>query len=613
LTTSNVAFEASYLAAGDHSIRMIDSNGCLKDSTIVLDNPANMVVDPTITNVLCKDASTGAISVAMINGQPGYSYAWVAEEKVFSTSTTIDSLATGDYFLAVQDTLLCLSDTFTINVPEPNNRYNINGDITRVSCRDSTDAKILVSIEVLGESTEFTYEWEKEDFPISESRDQVDIDPGTYTIDVKDNFGCVRTNTFIVENPDAVRVTTTQENILCFGDSTGLIALSPTGGWGKFSYEWERNLVSLPISESFGNTLPVGDYIIDVIDDGLCVTPVYVTLTAPDTIAFNAFSTNLTCYEGKDGAISVSVVGGVPEYTYNWAKDGDPYSQDINLSRLGGGNYELIITDAALCEYSSGIIEITEPEVLSLEVLSFQNNLCTTTSNGAFEVQAKGGTGTYRYRLNDGDLFPTSDYDGLKGGNQIIEILDDNLCSVDTTLVVETDYLLISAFTWDYDYPYIDWPVSFFDGSLGPDIVNWSWDLGNGALTNEVNAGFTYVSPGTYPITLKVTNIVGCEAVMTEMLDIEKGFRVTMPSAFTPNLDGLNDYFRPTLENIISLHLIVYNKYGSVVFETRDLDGEWDGSLDLVPLPQDSYLYEITYVAESGVARTSRGKVAMLR
>ena len=613
LTTSTVAFEASYLAAGDHSIRVIDSNGCLKDSTIVIDNPANMAVDPTITNVLCKDASTGAISVAMINGQPGYSYAWVAEEKVFSTSTTIDSLATGDYFLAVQDSYLCLSDTFTINVPEPNNRYNINGDITRVSCRDSSDAKILVSIEVLGESTEFTYEWEKEDVLISESRDQVDIDPGTYTIDVKDNFGCVRTNTFTVENPDAVNVTSTQENILCFGDSTGLIALSPTGGWGKFSYEWERNLVSLPISESFGNTLPVGDYIIDVIDDGLCVTPVYVTLTAPDTIAFNAFSTNLTCYENKDGAISVSVVGGVPEYTYNWAKDGDPYSQDINLSRLGGGNYELIITDAALCEYSSGIIEITEPEVLSLEVLSFQNNLCTTTSNGAFEVQAKGGTGAYRYRLNDGDLFPTSDYDGLKGGNQIIEILDDNLCSVDTTLVVETDYLLISAFTWDYDYPYIDWPVSFFDGSLGPDIVNWSWDLGNGALTNEVNSGFTYVSPGSYPITLKVTNIVGCEAVMTEMLDIEKGFRVTMPSAFTPNLDGLNDYFRPTLENIISMHLIVYNKYGSVVYETRDLDGEWDGSLDLVPLPQDSYLYEITYVAESGVARTSRGKVAMLR
>ena len=613
LTSSNIAFESAFLGSGDHSIRLIDTEGCIKDSTIVLDNPGNMAIDTTITDILCKDASTGVINVTMINGKPNYSYAWVADGKVFSTSNTIDRLATGDYFLAVQDDYLCLSDTFTINVAEPNNQYNINGDISRVSCRDSSDAKILVSIEVLGESTQFGYEWEKGDTLISESRDQVDIDPGTYTIAVKDNFGCVRTNTFTVENPDAVQVTSTQENILCYGDSTGLIALSPTGGWGNFSYEWEQNLVSLPISESFGNTLPVGDYNIDVIDDGLCVTPVYITLSAPDTVNFNTISSDLRCYEQKNGSISVSVTGGVPEYTYNWAKDGNPYSQDINLSRLGAGDYELIVTDGSLCEYSSGVIEITEPEVLSLEVLSLKNNLCTTTSNGEFSVIGKGGTGAYLYRLNDGDLFPTSDYDGLTGGNQNIEIIDENLCVLDSTLVVDTDYLIVSDFTWDYEYPYIDWPVSFFDGSLGPDIVNWSWDLGNGALTNEVNSGFTYVSPGSYPITLKITNIVGCEATSTETLNIEKGFRVSMPTAFTPNLDGLNDYFRPTLENIISIQLMVYNKYGSIVFETRDLDGEWDGNLDMVPLPQDSYLYEIIYVAESGVSRTSRGKVAMLR
>ena len=99
----------------------------------------------------------------------------------------------------------------------------------------------------------------------------------------------------------------------------------------------------------------------------------------------------------------------------------------------------------------------------------------------------------------------------------------------------------------------------------------------------------------------------------TQVLDVEKGFRVTVPSAFTPNQDGLNDYFRPTLENIVSMYLVIFNKYGSVVFETNDLDGEWDGSLNQIPLPQDSYLYEITYEAESGIFRTSRGKVAMLR
>ena len=401
--------------------------------------------------------------------------------------------------------------------------------------------------------------------------------------------------------------------MICWGDSTGLIALSPTGGWGNFTYEWKRNLVPLPISESFGSALPAGDYIIDVIDEGLCETPVYVTLTGPDTVKFDIATTNLTCPGDQDGTISVSVTGGTGDYTYNWAKDGDPYSQNINLTRIVGGEYELIITDEALCEYSSGIIEITEPQTLSLEVLSLKNNLCTTTSNGEFTVAASGGTGEYIYRINGGDPFPNNYYGGLKGGDQNIEITDENLCTLDTTLVVETDYLLVADFNLEYDYPYIDWPISLFDDSKGPEIIDWSWDLGNGALVNEVNARNTYVSPAAYPITLKITNAVGCEAVNTQILDVEKGFRVAMPSAFTPNLDGLNDYFRPTLENIVSMYLVIYNKYGSVVFETNDLDGEWDGSLNLTPLPQDSYLYEITYEAESGIFRTSRGKVAMLR
>ena len=613
VTTDDIAFAATDLTAGNHLVTLVDRKGCVKDSTIILYNPPNMVVDPAITNVLCKDASTGSITASMINGNAPFEYSWVDYGKVYNTTATIDSLAAGDYFLAAQDRYMCLSDTFTINVTEPNNQFNINGDLTRITCRDSSDAQILLSIEVLGESTDFTYEWEKEGTAISESKDQIDITYGTYTVGVTDNFGCLRSNSFTIDNPDAVNVTSTQENMVCWGDSTGLIALSPTGGWGNFTYEWKRNLVRLPISESFGNALPAGDYIIDVIDEGLCETPVYITLTGPDTVKFDIATTNLTCPGDRDGTITASVTGGTGSYTYNWAKDGDPYSQNINLTRILGGEYELIITDEALCEYSSGIIEITEPQTLSLEVLSLKNNLCTTTSNGEFTVAASGGTGEYIYRINGGDPFPNNYYGGLKGGDQNIEITDENLCSFDTTLVVETDYLLVADFNLEYDYPYIDWPISLFDDSKGPEIIDWSWDLGNGAVVDEVNARNTYVSPAAYPITLKITNAVGCEAVNTQILDVEKGFRVAMPSAFTPNLDGLNDYFRPTLENIVSMYLVIFNKYGSVVFETKDLDGEWDGSLNQIPLPQDSYLYEITYEAESGIFRTSRGKVAMLR
>ena len=55
------------------------------------------------------------------------------------------------------------------------------------------------------------------------------------------------------------------------------------------------------------------------------------------------------------------------------------------------------------------------------------------------------------------------------------------------------------------------------------------------------------------------------------------------------------------------------NKYGALVYQSNELDAEWKGDLKEVPLPQDSYLYVIEYVAESGVARTERGRLSLLR
>ena len=86
-----------------------------------------------------------------------------------------------------------------------------------------------------------------------------------------------------------------------------------------------------------------------------------------------------------------------------------------------------------------------------------------------------------------------------------------------------------------------------------------------------------------------------------------------MPTAFTPTRDGLNDVFKASHENIIEIHLRIYNKYGSLVFESYDLDAQWDGTFNNDPLPQDTYLYVIEYVAESGVSRTEQGKFTLLR
>ena len=612
--TPDVAFEATDLASGDYNILITDLNSCFKDSTIVISNPANMAVTADITNVLCKNETTGVISIEMVNGKAPYTYAWFDSGSIYNTTTIIDSLAMGDYTLAVKDAYNCLSDTFTLEVTEPNNVYNILGDIDRVSCRDYTDGQIFISVENLGESTDFSYVWSKGGIPFLEDvNDLIDMPPGSYSLAVTDNFGCTRTGDFVLENPDSLLYTVDKTDIRCNGDQTGIIALAATGGWGNYTYEWEKNLEVFPINKSFATKLPAGDYIISITDEAQCTVLAPVSLTAPDPILITTEITDNTCSSPADGAILATVSGGIPGYVYNWYTRGTPYAQTLDIVDVPGGIYELIITDSILCEVSSGSLQVIAPEPISMNILSAKNNLCTTTSNGELFVQGTGGTFPYTYSLDGKDPNTDNQLTGLSEGAHEIVITDDHLCQFDSLVIVDTDYLIAADFRWEYDFAHIDWPINFYEESLGPDIVSWAWDLGNGEVVDDSNAELTYESAGAYPISLKVTNLVGCESVKEDILLIEQGFKIVMPSAFTANNDGLNDFYRPSLENIIEIKLKIYDKYGSLVFASDNLDAEWAGDFNGVDLPQDTYLYQIDYVAQSGVSRSKNGKFAMLR
>jgi gliding motility-associated-like protein len=323
--------------------------------------------------------------------------------------------------------------------------------------------------------------------------------------------------------------------------------------------------------------------------------------------------TDNSCNTPINAGITISVTGGTPSYSYQWLENGDDYATTQNIDALTADRYELIVTDSLSCEQSSGILEVITPEPISFTVISSQDNLCTNSNTGSLFLQGSGGTFPYQYSIDGGSAGTDSFFDGLAEGVHTFSITDTNNCSADSLITVLSEYELIANFSLDYTNPYIDWPISLNDSSIATDITSWFWELGNGAVNQGQNTEVTYVAPGVYPITLKISNEVGCEAIKLDTLIIEKGYKLTMPSAFTPNDDGLNDVFTASHENIIRTSLQVYNKYGALVFESNVLNAEWNGELKEVPLPQDSYLYVIEYVAESGIARTERGRFTLLR
>ena len=614
---SDVLFVGA-LATGNYKVLLTDANGCKKDSVITVVNPANMSInteETQIFDVLCKGLSTGSIEFSVENGKADYAYAWSQAETGFSsTEKDVQDLPIGNYDLTVTDDYGCVSDLFSFEITEPDNLFNINGDIAEVSCLDDSNGKIFVSLEVLGASTEFTYVWNRNGILLAEDvRDLANLSPATYLFAATDNFGCTKTDTFELANPEVISALFDPIAPSCYGDSTGSLTVSASGGWGDYEYDWRNPINDIGNNDSVLSNILSGNYLVRITDGAGCLEHFPITLEGPDALSITAVITDNSCNTPINAGIAISVTGGTPSYSYQWLENGADYATTQNIDALTADRYELIVTDSLSCEQSSGILDVITPEPISLTVLSSQDNLCTNSNTGSLFLQGSGGTFPYQYSIDGGSAGINSFFDGLAEGVHTFSITDTNNCSADSIITVLSEYELIANFSLDYTNPYIDWPISLNDSSTATDITSWFWELGNGAINQGQNTEVTYVAPGVYPITLKISNEVGCEAIKIDTLIVEKGYKLTMPSAFTPNEDGLNDVFTASHENIIRTNLQVYNKYGALVFESNVLNAEWNGELKEVPLPQDSYLYVIEYVAESGISRTQRGRFTLLR
>jgi gliding motility-associated-like protein len=121
--------------------------------------------------------------------------------------------------------------------------------------------------------------------------------------------------------------------------------------------------------------------------------------------------------------------------------------------------------------------------------------------------------------------------------------------------------------------------VQFKDQSIG-DIQAWNWDFSNLDSANQQNPTFKFPQDtGNYPVTLEVTTTKSCKNDLTQLLRIGAEYNIFVPNSFTPNGDGQNDVFAPRAlgMDLSKYSLIIYDRWGGIVFESTDLNQPWDG------------------------------------
>lgn len=485
------------LTLDDYSVLATDDNGCISGLSVTFDQPDEISILADANGPLCSTTMDGYISLATIAnvGLPIASTTWTGPSGFTSSSQDISGLAIGQYCLTLIDANGCQLDTcLTLTAPQ---------GITIVTSSVDSDCSSpsgQVSATATGGNPAYTFTWS----PGGNGNVINSLPAGIYDLVVSDLNGCSATAQQQVFESNAPSITVNSTNdIDCFGDSSGDIFVTVTGGTPNYTYDWDNLPGTTNPEDQTG--LPAGTYNLTVTDNVGCSDVESVTLDEPNApLAISGSQTDLLCNNGGTGEINITVTGGTPNYTYNWTESGAAFSNSTNatglntISNLDALVYDLIITDANGCTITDSYTLTEETPII---LVSSSIDASCGNSDGEVSVTATGGNDgvTYTYAwidFNTGTaLVPgnTATVTGVPNGTYQVSVTDLNNCTV-TSLATISDVGGPSVIASSTD-------VQCFGDANG------TTDL---TVTGNPTFGFSWTGPNTFTSTQE--DLTGIEA-----------------------------------------------------------------------------------------------------
>ncbi len=468
-------------------------------------------------------------------------------------------------------------------------------------------------------SFDYSYSWDLNGIPDwtqwSNTYNGTANAPATLTIHASDNCGQTMSADVLVTIDSPPVVLTLIDSFE--GNCTTIINMDPelSGGSGipaDWNYTWTSNGANIGSGETL-STSYMSSTVVDLTVTDVCgqsdTESAVVTIINPELttdLGPDIFASCLT-----NNAFVGDYTGGSGGVTYQWMVNGTSMSNTQNYSLQTYETVEVSLHVQDLCgESANDAVVINIPDI-PISIMAAQDTAICPGDSVHIWALASGGEGGFVYNWTNG--LHVSDFSEFLENSQVYSLTVEDICGRAISETIEIAVLPIEA---SFNVLNLGENVYQFEAAPIPACPECQidWDFGDGDVSTDFNPLHEFDGLEEYTVTMHIINEAGCTDHGS--YDIIPPPVFYIPTAFTPNGDGVNDVFQVVANSVLEYEMHIFNRWGDEVFTSKDPSDVWLGetkSTGEYYVANGSYNYVARIKGFNSETYKLKGSILMIR